>query len=221
MGGEAMDGIRSLNLIHFLDFYFSFFFFAGSIRRFGQYQSIGKLVLTGPGRWPRLLQLVKEHRTIFMTWATVLPALLTLLLSVVQIVASRWLWPEAGQPPHGLTLGSLAAHWPALFVVLPIGLTMLAVDIYGLVDVGEVDRPELEKYFDQAEYWLRSSTAHVVRIFTLGYLNPRRMVADEVRKSLVEASRVINIGLWWLAVTLGLRMACGLSLWLTWAVTHV
>ena len=39
----------------------------------------------------------------------------------------------------------------------------------------------LEKYFDQAEYWLRPWTAPVVRVFTFGYINPRQMVATEVR----------------------------------------
>jgi hypothetical protein len=214
-----MDYVQKLNLIHFLDFYFMFFFFAGLVRRFGQYQSIGRLAFTGPGRWPRLLKLISEHRTLFVTWATVLPLLLTLLLSLVQIIVSRSVFPEAGDEQHGLTVENLLAHWPALFAVAPLGLVMLAVDIYGLVDIGEVNRNELEKYFDQAEYWLRSTTAHVVHVFTLGYINPRRMVAEEVQKSLVEASKQLNTSLWWLTVTLGLRMAFGLSLWLTWALT--
>src|SRR5947209_125069 len=82
---SSMDAIGHLNLIHFLDFYFTFFFFAGSLRRIGQYQSIARLAVSGPGRWPRLLKLVSEHRSVFLTWATVLPALLTLMLTLIQI----------------------------------------------------------------------------------------------------------------------------------------
>src|SRR5262245_5209877 len=121
-----MDGILNLSLIHFLDFYFTFYFFAGTVRRIGQYQSVAGLVFRVPGRWPRLFRLVKQHRGVFLTWSTVLPALLALALSLTQLVASRGLWPEAGKPPNGLTLGRLVEHWPALFVVAPLGLAMVA-----------------------------------------------------------------------------------------------
>jgi hypothetical protein len=222
MAGEhgAMSGLQGLNLIHFLDFYFMLFFFLGTLRRIRQYQDIGKLVVTGPGRWPRLLSLVKQHRTLFLTWSTVLPALLALLLSLMQLWASRVVWPEAGQPPEGLTVATLIAHWPALALIAPLGLAMLAVDLYGLIRVGQVDRLEMEKYFDEAEYWLRSKTAHLVRVFTLGRINPRHMVAVEVHKALVAVSLLLNTTLWWVTVQLSLRVAFGLSLWLTWALSR-
>jgi len=213
-----MSGIAHLNLIHFLDFYFMFTFVVGTIRRYEQYQNIGKLAWGGRKRWPLLLKLMHEHRTIFMTWATAAPAVLALALSVVQLIASRGVWPDAGQPPSGLTVGSLFDHWPALFAVVPLGLAMFAVDAYGLIRVGRFDRQEMEKHFDQAEYWLRSHTAHVVRVFTFGFINPRRMVADEVRKSLIAASSLLNTTLWWVNLQVSLRFCFGLSLWLTWAL---
>jgi hypothetical protein len=210
-----MSGLRHLNLIHLFDFYLMFMFLAGTLRRVSQYQAIGGLVVTGPGRWPRLLQLVKEHRTVFLTWSTVMPGLLALGLSLAQLVASRQIWPQAD-----LTLGGLADHWLAIPFIAVLGAAMVGVDLYGIFVVGTFDRQEMEKYFDQAEYWLRSKTAHVVRIFTLGYVNPRRMVAVEVRKALVEASRLLNTTLWWMTVQIGLRIAFGLALWLTWALTR-
>jgi hypothetical protein len=213
-----MNAFWNLSLIHFLDFYFLLMFALGTVRRIGQYQNIGKLALTGPTRWPRLLRLVREHRTIFMTWATVAPALLALGLSVLQLIASRMIWPEAGRAPGGLTVATLLGEWPALLAVVPLGLAMLAMDVYTLVRVGEVPRAQMEQYFDQAEYWLRSKTAHVVHVFTLGYINPRRMVAEEVRKSLEGASDLLNTTLWWVSVQTALRFSFGLSLWLTWAL---
>jgi hypothetical protein len=209
-----MSGFWNVNLIHFFDFYLMLAFLAGMVRRFEQYQSIGRLVLTGPGRWPRLLQLIKEHRMVFLTWATVLPGLLALGLSVAQLVASRQVWPQAD-----LTTGELAEHWLAVAAVLPLGLAMICVDAYGIVIVGQFDRALMEKYFDQAEYWLRSRTAHVVRVFTFGVVNPREMVNVEVRKALIEASRMLNSTLWWVTLQVGLRVAFGLSLWLSWALT--
>jgi hypothetical protein len=207
-----MAGFYHINLIHFFDFYLMLMFVLGTLRRFRQYWISAGLVLTGPGRWPLLFKLVKEHRTVFMTWATILPGLLALTLSVVQLVASRWVWQGAK-----LTAGELTDHWLAALLVGVVGAVMLAVDVYGIVVVGKVDRAEMEKYFDQAEYWLRSRAAHVVRVFTLGFINPRLMVAVEVRRSLTEASRLLNTTLWWVSMQLGLRVAFGLTIWLTWA----
>jgi hypothetical protein len=96
------------------------------------------------------------------------------------------------------------------------GLAMLGVDGYATFRVGQLDRALLEKYFDLAEFWLRSWVAPVVRVFTLGYINPRKMVTVEVRKALGEASRLLNSTLWWVSLQVSLRIAFGLALWITW-----
>jgi hypothetical protein len=216
-----MNGVLNLNLINFLDFYFSLLFFVGIYRRFMQYQNIGKLALACPSRWPRLLKLIHEHRMLFLTWGTVLPAVLALVLMLVQLIASRWLWPEAGERPDGLTVHRLGELWACLPLVVPLGLAMVAFDIYTLMRVGVVDREMIEKYFDQAEYWLSSGTAHVVRVVTFGFVNPRKMVAEEVRKALLAVSAMLNYTLWWTSLQVGLRFTFGLSLWLTWAVARL
>jgi hypothetical protein len=215
-----MNSLWDLNLIHLLNFYLVMLFIASVVRRIDLYRSVLGLVRRVPGRWPRLFDLVKEHRLVFFTWPTLLPALLALALTVAQLFASYQVWPEAGRPPDGLTVGRLAEFWPTAFVVLSLGLAMLGVDIYGIVVIGQIDRKLLEKYFDQAEYWLRSRTAHVVRFFTFGYINPRRMVAIEVQKALVEVSKQLNTSLWWIVLQVGLRITFCLSLWLSWAALH-
>lgn len=209
--------MTDLNLIHLFNFYLWVIFLVSTYRRIGQYRSILALVRAVPGRWPRLFQLVRGHGRIFLTWATILPGALALTLTVVQTLASYWLWPEAGRPPHGLTLGRLEIHPPFLVAAALLALLMIAVDVYATATAGEVDRELMMKYFDQAEYWLRSWTAPVVRLFTLGMVHPRRMVAVEVQKALVEASRLINSALWWVSLQLSLRVAFGLSLWLAYA----
>src|SRR5262249_19304165 len=92
------------------------------------------------------------------------------------------------------------------------------VDAYATWSVGELDRGETERYFDQAEYWLRSWKAPVVRFFTLGHINPRQMAAQEVRTALESASAQINVSLYWVSVQTGLRVVFGLALWGSWAV---
>jgi hypothetical protein len=212
--------VGSLNLIHFLDFYFALMFFAGLWRRFGQYQSVARLVLSMPARWPNLLKLVSQYRTLFWTWSMLLPAILALILWIVQMLMSRFVLPDAGTPEDGLSVARLLEHWPALLIVVPLGNAMLGFDLYSLYLVGRIDRAKLDKYFDQAEYWLRSRSAHVVRVVTFGRINPRKMVAVEVEKALVAVGDMLNFTLWWVIVQTGLRFAFALSLWLTWAVTH-
>ena len=98
-----------------------------------------------------------------------------------------------------------------LAAAIGMGSLMLAVDGYATFSAGEVDRRLMEQYFDQAEYWLNSPTAHVVKVVTFGYVNPRRMVADEVRKALVAASNVLNTSLWWWNVQIALPGLTGTS----------
>jgi hypothetical protein len=212
-----MEQFWNLNLIHFFDFYLALIFVLGTWTRIRQYRAVLGLVRAVPGRWPKLFQLAREHWAIFLTWQTVGPALVTLVLILVQTIASRLIWPEAGRPPRGLTVARLAEHPWAVPCVALFGLGMLAMDLYGVVVVGEVDRHEMERYFDQAEYWLKSWAAPVVHFFTLGRINPRGLVATEVRSALEQASQLLNFTLWWISAQLGLRIAFGLSLWLTYA----
>jgi hypothetical protein len=204
----------NLNLIRLFDFYLALTFLLSTWMRWHQYEAIIRLVRAVPDRWPRLLKLVRQHHAIFLTWTTALPALLALALSLIHMMVCRLVWPHAN-----LTVHDLFRHLGASCVIVPLGWAMLAFDGYGIFRVGAVDRQLLEKYFDQAEYWLRSWVAPVVHIFTLGYISPRKMVTVEVQKALLEASRLLNSTLWWVSIQAILRIAFGLALWLTWAWT--
>jgi hypothetical protein len=207
---------NDLNLINLLTFYFLLMTVASIYRRWWQYKEMVQLVVGSSHRWPHLLKLIKEHRTIFLTWRTVAPLALTIGLTVLQLLASQVLWPQAGASATGLTLNTLFLHVPLAALVVTLAAGMLAVDIYFIVVIGSFDRPELEKYFDQAEYWLVSKMAHVVKIVTFGRINPRRKVAEEVQKALVDASNLLNTTLWWVNLQMALRFAFGLSLWIGW-----
>src|SRR5262249_36286772 len=151
--------------------------------------------------------------TVFLTWNTILPSALALAVWVAHTLASRLIWHHAR-----LTGADLMARWEAWPIVVPIGAAMLAVDTYFLIRVGTIDRAEAEKYFAQAEHWLWAWQAPAVHFLTLGYINPRRMVNDEVRNALVAASDLVNRNLYWTCLQMGLRVAFGLGLWLTWAL---
>src|SRR5262249_33942659 len=153
--------------------------------RVQQYRAALRLVRAVPARWPRLFDLVKRHRGVFLTWATVLPALVALALLAAQGFASNPVWPEAASDPDGPRLARLLERPLAVPFAALFGVAMAGTDLYALFAVGEVNRANLEKSFDQAEYWLKSWKAPVVKFVTLGYVNPRQMVNQEVRASLV------------------------------------
>lgn len=180
--------------------------------RWRQYEAVVRLVRALPDRWPRLLKLVRQHHSILLTWSTLLPAILALVLCLANTFACRLIWPHA----H-LTLDGLLESWIFIALAGVFGLFMLGVDVYATFRVGKIDREMIEKYFDQAEYWLRSWAAPVVKFFTLGKINPRKMVTVEVRKALVEASKLINSSLWWVTVQVSFRIAFGITLWIAWA----
>jgi len=205
-----MSWIGNLNLIHCLNWYLLLIFVASTILRTRQYQALLGLVWLFPGRWPLLLELIKKHRSILLTWGTVLPALLALGLLVANTLACRLVWPQAN-----LGLAQLARSWLATLFVGCLGAVMVGFDYYSARRVGKWDRARVEKQFDQAEYWLRSWTAPVLRIVTFGFVNPRKLVGAEIRKALVAASRQLNWSLWWMSLQVALRILFGASLWLT------
>jgi hypothetical protein len=210
-----MSWLFDLKLIPLFELYLLLIMILGVWLRLGQFKAVLGLVAAFPGRWPRLLRLLSEHgRLILFTWRTVLPLLATLALLLVQLWAGTSLWPEARR----FDVRRLLDVWPALPVVVAAWAGMVWYDVRGALDVAKVDRAALEGYFDQAEYWLGSWAAPAVRFFTLGYVNPRRLVAAEVQDALVNASGVLSESLWWVARQALLRIACGLSLWAAWAL---
>jgi hypothetical protein len=208
-----MSAFWNWDLIHLFNFYLALIFLLSLALRIGQYASFYRIARAFPERWPCLLRQIRQHHTIFLTLGNLWPAITALALCVLNMLACRLVWPHAQ-----LTIRQLMEIWRAVPFVLICGGAMLALDIYATLWVTDINRAEVEKYFDQAEFWLKSWAAPVVRVFTLGWVNPRQMVNVEVRKALVDASRTINSTMWWVAAQTGLRIACGLSLWLTFAL---
>ncbi len=207
-----MGWLAGLDLIRFFEFYLAAMLLLGTGLRLRQYGTVFLLLRAMPGRWPRLLQLLRGHYGLFLGRATVLPGALALGLCLAHTVANRLVWPQAS-----VTLGALFELWLAVPLVLLPGVAMIALDVYGLCRISDLDRGRIEKHLDEAEYWLRSWAAPVVRAVTFGYVNPRQMVAVEVQKSLAWLNGLLNSTLWWIIAQTGLRLAFGLAVWLTYA----
>jgi hypothetical protein len=212
---DVGDALR-LNLIHLFTFYLAAAFGLSTLRRLRQYHDVAQLAVAAPGRWPRVLGQIKSHWFTFLTWTTLRPAAVAIALLAAQMVCSRLIWPTAN-----LTLDDLLHEWWMLPVVLAVAAAMLAVDVYFIVSVGALDRRETEKYLDEAEHWLTSWKAPIVRIVTLGYVNPRQIVYVEVKKAVDEGRGLLHSTLWWVSAQAGLRTLFGLTLWTAWALLPV
>ena len=51
---------------------------------------------------------------------------------------------------------------------------------------------------------------------TFGYVNPHKMVDEEVKKALDAGGKLIHTTLWWTVVQTGARVLLGLALWMVW-----
>lgn len=202
---------QPLNLIRIFDFYLALMFLISLIRRWAVYVNALRLLIAVRGRWPKLIQRLSDHKSVILNWSFFRPAAIALFLMLVQLIASRILWPQAV-----LTGPELQKTWWLVPIILVPLIPMLLVDLYFIFRVGKFDHGETVKYFDQAERWL-GWKGPLVRALTLGLVNPHKMVDEEVKKSLTEMQSTLTASLWWVILQTTLRLAFGLTLWTVWA----
>jgi hypothetical protein len=205
--------LETRNLIVVFNWYLMLAFVLSTGIRIRLYQAIVGLVCASPGRWPRLLALVNQHRTIFLGWPILLASGLAFVLMVSNSVAIHWVWA-----PAEVTFEQLWEHWLPLLAVILSGGLMLLLDGQAIFDVGHFDRAALEVDLDQAESWLKSWMGPAVRLLSLGLINPRKKVGTEVQRALVDANWIMVGGMRRTSLRIATQLAFGLSLWLTWAL---
>ncbi len=209
-----MTWLYEIRPISLFSLYLAVAFLLSTGLRLQQYRAILSLITRLHSRWPNVTKLVLSHRGILITWENVRPLVMVLSLLFMNTLASQFLWPQA----KTFRVHDLVMIWPVLPLVLALTVAMIVFDTSGAFQVGKIDTPETEKYLDLAETWLSGWRAPVVRIFTLGFINPRNIVTKEVRTALEGASALLNSTLWWVTIQTSLRIACGLSLWSSYAL---
>jgi len=202
-----------LNLIRMFDFYLALMFLISLVRRREVYWNAIRLLVAVRGRWPRLVQRLREHRSLLLNWAFFRPVVLAALLTVVQMICSRLIWPDA------VLLGAdLRDEWWK-FAVLAVPLVaMLGIDLFFIIRVGRFDHGETVKEFDRAESWL-GRKGSIVRWLTLGYVDPHRQVDEELKRNLAELGSTVKSSMWWVSVQIAARVLFGLALWTIWFLT--
>ncbi len=201
-----------INLIRVFDFYVTLMFVISLVRRWDVYLNAMRLLISVRGRWPKLMDRLAEHKSLILNRSFFRPALLAFGLTLTQLIASRIIFPQAT-----LTGEQLVREWWWILVITVPLVPMVAVDIYFVISVGKFDHDETVKYFDQAETWL-GWKGPLVRVLTLGIVNPQKMVDEEVRKNLTEYQSTLQASLWWVSLQIGLRLVFGLTLWAVWAL---
>ncbi len=202
------DGV---NLIRLFDFYLALMFLLSLMRRWPVYFEALRLLWQVRGRWPKLMRRLSQHRSLLLNWAFFRPVIAALALMGLQLLASRLIWPQAQ-----LTVNHLQTDWWLPPILIVAALPMLAVDTYFLIRVGRFDYEETARYMTLAEDWL-GWKGTVVRVVTLGLVNPHHFVDEELRKTLSEARHTFSSALWWVCVQAACRIFFGLTLWTLWA----
>lgn len=209
-----MSTIPDLNLIRLFDFYLAVMLMLSMYRRWPVYRDALLLLLGFATRqWPRLLGRLHLHSRVMLTRNTLRPLGLALGLMAAQLTASRLLFPQAQ-----ITLRQLTDPWWQLAIALAAFIPMVLVDAYFIIRVGRFNRTETTKYFDKAESWAGTWQAKAVRVGTLGYVNPDRMVDEQVREGLQQLSATVAWAMWWVSTQVTLRLTFGLVLWLLWTL---
>ena len=208
-----LTSLRTLNLIDVLSYYLILAFVVGTVMRIRSYRAILGVIVTFSNRWPKLLVLAKQYRTVFLRWPTLLPIAVTLALVLGNTLASHFVWSQAK-----VTFDDLWWRWLALLAVTISGGLMVFLDCKAIFSFGRFDRAALEEDLDKAEHWLQSWNAPALRFVTFGLINPRKIVNEQVQEALVKASLIVNGQMWRWSLQIGMRLAFGLALWITWAL---
>ena len=205
--------LDTLNLLDVFNYYLILAFLVSTAIRIRMYRAIVGLVMASSGRWPKLLVLAKTHWTIFVGWPMLLTIGLAFALMLSNSLAINLVWSSAN-----VTFEELWGRWLPLLAIVLLGALMLYLDCQAIFRVGRFDRTALETDLDKAESWLKSWMAPALRMVTFGFVNPRKIVGAEVQRVLVDANWVVIGGMRRTSMRIGMQLAFGLSLWLTWAL---
>src|SRR5262245_6845086 len=97
-----MTWLLHLDLIRFFEFHLAAVFLISIGLRIRQYLAVVALLRSMPGRWPRLMELVKRNFGVFLTPNTLLSGLLAGGLCLAHTLACRLVWPQAHLPLEDL-----------------------------------------------------------------------------------------------------------------------
>lgn len=180
--------------------------------RFRQYHTNVRFAWAFPQQWPNVLGIIKKHSNIFLTWTTLLPVAITLGILLTHTVCYRLIWSEAIVTP-----GELGRHPLVTAFLLPVSLWMICLDVRTLFRASQLDFAEIEKNLSKGEFALTSRAISALRLASLGFFNPRKLVETRVADSLqgVRLALLAQLRSW--SFHTAVRITFGFLLWFAYA----
>ena len=129
----GFPGSTRFNLIEVFNYYLILAFLVSTGIRLRSYWAILGLISASRTRWPKLLVVVKKHRTILLGWPTLLVVGLAFTLMVCNSLAIHLVWVQAE-----VTFEGLRRVWLALVVVVILGGLMVFLDCKAILRVGKL-----------------------------------------------------------------------------------
>jgi hypothetical protein len=206
--------LEAVNLIRLFDLYLVLMMCISLWRRWRVYADAIRLGWSTFRTRKKLLGRVGTQVQALFTRSVVIPLAVVAVLTVVQWVCSRLIWPHAVVP-----LGDVGTSWWKVLLVFVAMLPMIGVDVYFLVKVGKFDHNSTAEYLDYAERWL-GWRGRAVRVATAGVVNPTKIVDAEVKKSLEYLGQTASWAMWWTSVQSVLRVTFGLLVWVLWVTNR-
>ncbi len=210
--GHEVD-LSQINLMVTYERYLVLTFILSVLLRFRQYKSNLQFALQFPQQWPGVLEVIKQHSTIFLTWTTLLPVGLTLAVLLSHTVCYRLIWSEASVTPQ-----MLKGDFLVLALLIPVSLWMIFLDLKGLFNTSQMDIAEIEKTLSQGEFALTSKALGALRFASFGLFNPRKLVENRVADSMqnIRLALLVQLRKW--SFHTAVRITFGFLLWLSYAV---
>lgn len=204
--------LSALNLMTTYERYLILTFILSFLIRFRQYQSNVQFAWQFPQQWPSVLEVIKEHRSIFLRWTTLLPVAITLGILLVHTICYRLIWSEATVTP-----ADLSNYIGVLLFLLPVSLWMVCLDLKTLFTASQLNFAEIEKNLEKGEFALTSRTMSALRFASLGFFNPRKYVEERVADSLhgVRMALLVQLRRW--SFHTAVRITFGFLLWFGYA----
>lgn len=205
--------MEEVHLFRALNAYLAIMFLAGLAQSLQFYFAVIGLIKMAAEKWPRLVRLVGQHSLILVTPGLLWPLAVSLVLMILQFMASVFIWPKS----DGLLLGQIHGVYRA--VLLPIGMAMVGWDLVRILKGNTLEPGALEPYLVLAEKALHPGTVALGKTLSFGQFNPVVLVSTEVKRHLSEIDQSLRASLWMTVTSLLLRGLFATTLWLSFAAT--
>ncbi|QDT36086.1 hypothetical protein Pan189_04410 [Stratiformator vulcanicus] len=165
-----------------------------------------------PDRWPRMLEIIKEHGVSAIDLSILVPVALAFAMALIHSICNHFVWGYATLP-----ISEVFGHPLCGILIVGLAGVMLYNDWLVLRRTSTLDRAETDPVLNQGELASHPTIDWASRTFTFGRFSTRRMVEERVEETLTEhAAEMAERMKGWMFRS-AIRLAFGLTCWMVWA----